>query len=111
MATATKRSPVVLDADKCVNCRLCTSVCDLSERLLDPLLERAEKVRAEGGSETLPVSPECYGCMDCVAVCPRGALRIETLGLDGGAGAKAGNRPPEKEAVKEGSAGDRGQAA
>jgi ferredoxin len=67
-------------------------VCDLSERLLDPLLERAEKVRAEGGTETLPVSPECYGCMDCVAVCPRGALRIETLGLD-----PEGKHRPEKQ--------------
>lgn len=80
-ALATKRSPIVLDTDKCVNCRLCTGVCDLSERLLDPLLEEARTANEKGESRTLPVSPECYGCMDCVAACPKGALRIETLGL------------------------------
>jgi Fe-S-cluster-containing hydrogenase component 2 len=111
MATATKRSPVVLDADKCVNCRLCTSVCDLSERLLDPLLERAQKVRAEGGTETLPVSPECYGCMDCVAVCPKGALRIETLGLDKDAKPGREKQHPDRVEAKSGSSGDSGQAA
>jgi polyferredoxin len=111
MATATKRSPVVLDAEKCVNCRLCTTVCDLPERLLDPLLERAAKVRAEGGSETLPVSPECYGCMDCVAVCPRGALRIETLGLDNEGKGGPEKQHSDKVEAKSGSSGDGGQAA
>jgi polyferredoxin len=111
MASASKRSPVVLDADKCVNCRLCTSVCDLPERLLDPLLERAEKVREEGRSETLPVSPECYGCMDCVAVCPKGALRIETLGLgDGGESGQKRSLSEEKD-TGENSAGDSHEAA
>jgi len=80
-ATLANRSPVALDSEKCTNCRICTNSCDLSERLLDPLLEKARKLNSEGGKAVLPVSPECYGCMDCVAACPSGALRIETSGL------------------------------
>ncbi|HPD97695.1 MAG TPA: 4Fe-4S dicluster domain-containing protein [Synergistales bacterium] len=80
---ATKRSPVVLDSEKCIDCGLCKKVCDLPDRLLEPLLSEARQLRQEGISGTLPVSPECYGCMDCVAACPRGALRIETLGIAG----------------------------
>ncbi|MGC9372766.1 MAG: hypothetical protein ACP5DY_05530, partial [Thermovirgaceae bacterium] len=62
-------------------------------------------------SETLPVSPECYGCMDCVAVCPRGALRIETLGLEGDAGSAPRKGDSGKRDKKDGPADDRDQVA
>lgn len=78
-AALTKRSPIVMDAEKCAGCRVCTSVCDAPDRLLVPLIEKSQTLQAQGKKEKLPISPECYGCLDCVAICPKGALRVETL--------------------------------
>lgn len=91
MAKASSRSPVTIDSDKCVGCRLCTSVCDAPDRLLEPLIAKAQAARASGKRAIIAVSPECYGCLDCVAACPRQALRIETLGLE-----KKGKRTGEE---------------
>ena len=68
-----------MDAEKCAGCRVCTSVCDAPDRLLVPLIEKSQALQAQGKKKKLPISPECYGCLDCVAICPKGALRIETL--------------------------------
>ncbi len=57
---------IVRDADACVECGLCDKAC--MARL---------KVSAAGSV----ISPECVGCMDCVAACPvAGALDVRTLG-------------------------------
>ncbi|QTX32486.1 4Fe-4S dicluster domain-containing protein [Aminithiophilus ramosus] len=77
-AKAAGRSPIVIDSARCVGCNLCTQVCDAPERLLLPLIDEARALRQRGEAAILPVSSECYGCLDCVAACPQEALRIET---------------------------------
>ena len=61
-----------LDADKCVSCRRCASVCRMC---VDP-------------SET-PDSAECIRCGKCVGVCPTGAL---SLGFRAGSAESAADR-------------------
>jgi polyferredoxin len=77
LARAAKRSPVALDVRSCVGCRACTKACHMPDRLLEPLLNEAAARKARGeDSGTLPVSSSCFGCLGCVAACPRGAIRL-----------------------------------
>lgn len=84
-----------MDTEKCAGCRVCTSVCDAPDRLLVPLIEKSQALQTQGKKEKLPISPECYGCLDCVAICPKGALRVETLN------ASETERVPLKEAQQQ----------
>ena len=57
---------IIRNTDPCVDCGLCDKVC--MARLP---VSRSEKV----------TSPECTGCLDCVAVCPvSDALEVRTVG-------------------------------
>ena len=56
---------VLRNADPCVNCGLCDKVC-------------MARLPVSQGDEVM--SPECTGCMDCVAVCPvTDALEVRTV--------------------------------
>jgi len=54
---------IVVDSDKCHQCGHCTAVCTSNVRVHD-------EVREYG----MVVDPGCMKCMDCVSVCPNGAL-------------------------------------
>ncbi|MCJ7627573.1 MAG: 4Fe-4S dicluster domain-containing protein, partial [Longimicrobiales bacterium] len=57
---------VIRNADPCVNCGLCDKAC-------------MARLPVSKGDEVM--SPECTGCLDCVAVCPvKGALEVRTVG-------------------------------
>jgi polyferredoxin len=57
---------VVRNADPCVNCGMCDKVC-------------MARLPVSSGEEV--TSPECTGCMDCVAVCSvQDALEVQTVG-------------------------------
>lgn len=61
-------SPLVIDRNQnlCVNCHLCTEACP---NRID--VARTNQVR----------SPECTGCLNCLATCPRqGALQLRITG-------------------------------
>jgi len=54
---------IVVDHDKCHQCGHCTAVCTSNVRV-------HEEIREYGSV----VDPGCMKCMDCVSVCPNGAL-------------------------------------
>ena len=57
---------VIRNADPCVNCGLCDKAC-------------MARLPVSKGDEVM--SPECTGCLDCIAVCPvKGALEVRTAG-------------------------------
>ena len=57
---------VTRDKDLCINCKRCDKVC-------------ANQIKVSEG-KTIH-SPECYGCLDCIAACPqKGALELKTFG-------------------------------
>lgn len=57
---------ITRNADACVDCGLCDKGC---------------MARLPVSTSSTITSPECTGCLDCVAICPaKGALEIRTLG-------------------------------
>lgn len=54
---------IVVDSDKCHQCGHCTAVCTSNVRVHDEIREYG-----------MVVDPGCMKCMDCVSVCPNGAL-------------------------------------
>jgi len=62
----TSPTRVLRNADPCVDCGLCDKVC-------------MARLPVSTGDEVM--SPECTGCLDCVAVCPvTDALEVRTVG-------------------------------
>ncbi|TVQ31200.1 MAG: 4Fe-4S dicluster domain-containing protein [Phycisphaeraceae bacterium] len=57
---------IMVDPDKCEGCGHCTAVCTSNVRV-------HEEIKAYGGV----VDPGCMKCMDCVSVCPNGALSFK----------------------------------
>jgi tetratricopeptide (TPR) repeat protein/NAD-dependent dihydropyrimidine dehydrogenase PreA subunit len=56
---------IIVDHDKCEGCGHCTAVCTSNVRV-------HEEIKAHG----MVMDPGCMKCLDCVSVCPNGALRF-----------------------------------
>ncbi|MBU0753819.1 MAG: 4Fe-4S dicluster domain-containing protein [Planctomycetes bacterium] len=65
-------------ADKCINCGLCTRVCqDLGPRAISPLGRGTEK---SVGPRPDKVGEDCTGCGACAYVCPTSEIEIDQSG-------------------------------
>lgn len=65
IAVAPAAADIVLDADACVMCGLCTAVCKPGALTLE-----------EGSAELLFDKDKCVYCEACVVCCPRRALTL-----------------------------------
>lgn len=75
---------IVVDHDKCHQCGHCTAVCTSNVRVHDEIREYGKVV-----------DPGCMKCMDCVSVCPNGALSFSFSGPSVAKG-KPKNRAPKR---------------
>lgn len=65
ITVAPAAADIVLDADACVTCGLCTAVCKPGALTLDP-----------GTSELVFDKDKCVYCEACVVCCPRRAITL-----------------------------------
>lgn len=76
---------IIVDHSKCEGCGHCTAVCTSNVRV-------HEEIKSHG----MVVDPGCMKCLDCVSVCPNGALRYGfalPAALSKGAPAKRKEKP------------------
>jgi 2-oxoglutarate ferredoxin oxidoreductase subunit delta len=64
---------IVIDAERCKGCNLCTTVCPQHVLFLDN-----DKINAKGYHPALLVDPEhrCTGCAVCAVICPDVAITV-----------------------------------
>ncbi|HEY3291672.1 MAG TPA: ferredoxin family protein [Anaerolineae bacterium] len=67
----TLKGRIVIDAERCKGCELCTSVCPHQS------IHIAETFNSKGYRPAQwVVSHECTGCAACAVICPDAAIRV-----------------------------------
>jgi len=74
-APQTDRLKVVVDADKCIMCGLCSRACKATgSGAISTLMRGTQKYVGTPYDEE---SPDCIGCKSCANVCPTGAIEFK----------------------------------
>lgn len=74
----------LVDASKCVNCRLCVDACRRENKLSDDTADRRSiSTFTNSKKETVTVSTSCMHCgsPSCLEVCPAGAISKNHCGI------------------------------